>query len=121
MLKGPRIKKNEGRAQTSEGVVFEVGLAEDEANDASIESQGAMESGGVTQDRAGAAPDNGVIIGRGFAHERVLDDQGAFEGAQSGVGDVEDDDFGSEEEPSKFVDGHRFRAAGAGLGLGDWA
>jgi hypothetical protein len=55
-----------------------------------------LESGGVAQDGARAPPDAGLIVGRGVAHERVFEDQGAFEGAQGGVGDIEDDDFGSE-------------------------
>jgi len=76
--------------------VFDVGLAEDEANVASVASQGELESGGVAQDGARAPPDAGLIVGRGVAHERVFEDQGTFEGAQGGVGDIEDDDFGSE-------------------------
>ena len=75
----------------------------------------------MAQDRGGKPPDAGFIVGSGVAHERMLEEEGAFGGAQGGLGDVEDDDFGSEEEPSKLFDGHRFRAAAAALGLGDWA
>jgi hypothetical protein len=101
--------------------MFAIGLGEGEANDTSVESQGELESGGVAQDSPGAPPYAGLIVGRGVAHERVFENQGAFECAQSGVSDIEDDDFGSEEQSSELVDGHRFRAAGAGLGFGDWA
>jgi len=121
LFEGLRIKKIGGRAARSKGVMFAIGLGEGEANDTSVESQGELESGGVAQDSPGAPPYAGLIVGRGVAHERVFENQGAFECAQSGVSDIEDDDFGSEEQSSELVDGHRFRAAGAGLGFGDWA
>lgn len=47
MFEGRPFKKIEGRA-TSEGVVFDVGFAENISNDASVVSQGATKSSGVT-------------------------------------------------------------------------
>ena len=46
-FEGRPFKKNEGRAK-SEGVVFDLGLAEDVSNDASVASRGATKSCGVT-------------------------------------------------------------------------
>jgi len=51
------------------------------------------------------------------AHQWVLE----HEGEQSGVGDVEDDEFGSDEQATELVDGHRLRAEAGGLGFGAWA
>jgi hypothetical protein len=51
----------------------------------------------------------------------MLEHESPLEREQRGVGDIQDDDFGSDEQSAKLFDGHRFRAGVAGLGFGDWA
>jgi hypothetical protein len=90
-------------------------------NDDAVRAQCAKEASGGTEDVARATPKERVVVGGGVFHQGVLEDEGAFEREQVGVGDVEDDELGSEEQTAELLDGHRFRVGSGVFGFGDWA
>ena len=95
-----------------------LGLAQDVVNDAAVAAQGVAESVGMAKDGAGVLADGRVFgWGRGI-DKGMLDEERAFEGDEGGVGDIEDDEFGSDEQAMELPGRHRFRAAAAGLGFG---
>jgi hypothetical protein len=47
--------------------------------------------------------------------EGMLDTQGSFEGDEGGVGELDDDDLGSEKQTAEVLVRHRFRAPAVGL------
>jgi len=121
LFKGRAVEKIEGRVAGSKRVVLEVGFSDDAENNSAVSAQGPEKPRRRAQDIACTTPDERVIVGGRVAHQWVLEHQGAFEREQSGVGDVEDDEFGSDEQATELVDGHRLRAEAGGLGFGAWA
>src|SRR3981081_1834653 len=110
-------------AQGSKRFVDEHGLAGEVVDESTLSAQGAKKSSGGAQDVTCAASHEGVIVGGWAFDQGVLEHEGTLESEQSGVGDVEVDDVGSDEQSMEVVDGHghRFRAGAGGFGFGDWA
>lgn len=74
----------------------------------------------MTEGDGSAAEDVGVIGVGELGDGRMFDEDRATQRGERGVGEIDDDDLGCNEETSELVDGHRLRAtAPAAFGLGD--
>ena len=51
----------------------------------------------------------------------MFETEGPLEREQRGIGEIDDERFGRDEEAMELLAGHRLRAAAATLGLGAWA
>jgi len=113
---GRRIEMFAGHV-ASEGVVVRW-VSEYGLDGATVGVEGGVKSGGGVQHEGGATSDAGLFVGGELAERGVLDEEGAAECGEGGVGQVDDDDLRRDEEPAKLLDGHRFRGGAAGLVLG---
>jgi hypothetical protein len=105
----------------SVGQVVLLGPAQDGFNESMVASQGEAQSLGATKNGPGASA-NGRVFRAGWGiDERVFESQSALESEEGGVGEVDDDDLGGDEQSIELSRGHRFFALGAGFGFGDWA
>ncbi|MGH6634328.1 MAG: hypothetical protein ACREB0_13270 [Sphingopyxis sp.] len=117
MFEGRSSKKIEGRSWSKREVVAGR-LAEDGVDFVAVGVEGTPKARRDAADRASATADGRVVGGCLVAvEERVFGDKGEIEGRQSGGDEVDDDDLGSGDETTEFVEGHRFRAD-AVLGFG---
>jgi hypothetical protein len=120
-MEGNEIEKMEGR-RSSEGERGVVGLFEGVVDSASIVPQCTSEMPSRTEDVVRGSADEGIVIGDEIVvEERVLGEERESECGESGVEEIDDDEFGGGEQAMELLGGHRFRAAGEGLALGVWA
>jgi hypothetical protein len=64
------------------------------------------------EDGACASLHGGIVFREGIVEEGVLGEECESECGESGVEEVDDDDFGGGEQAMELMGGHRFRAAG---------
>src|ERR1019366_162220 len=99
---GSRIAKNEGGSLPpgpSEAVVVTPVVAENGLDGAAVDADVPAQSGRAAQHGAGALTDERVVARMRCLQERMFEEQGSFERAERGDGDVEDDDLRGDEQP----------------------
>jgi hypothetical protein len=115
-IEGTSDRKIAGRGASERQVIVRL-VVENDLDGGAIGVQRPVEASSGAEDDGSASTDVAVGGGRAIAEGGVLDEYGAAEGAEDGVGEIDDDDFGGDEEAMELLDGHRLRAGAAALGF----
>jgi hypothetical protein len=114
---GSRIEIAAGR---SEGPVVGEGVAKPPLEGTAVAAEGGPEVCGSLQDVAGSLAEVRITVWVDV-EPRVFESQSPIESEQCGMGEVDDESFGSDQQPMQLPARHRFRAPATAFGLGAWA
>jgi hypothetical protein len=89
------------------------GQSEDVVDSSTVGEESAPEPSSEAKDVCSAPMDGGMIDG-GVVEGGVLGAEGATEGDHGGIGEVDDEQFGSDEKALEATRGHRFLFAAEG-------
>ena len=108
-FEGRRIKNNEGPARARlEGRVALFGLAQDVLHDAAVAAEARAQAFDAPEDVEGVTSDGRVLGRRRGVEHRVLDAESTFEHDEGGLGEIDDDELGGDEQAMEPPRGHSF-------------